>query len=352
MKIVVGVGSAIFFALSVCLFSAAQSESLPRGDSGRAVGKNKPDKPKVPPRIYDNDNLASTDSLSVVGSASEVSDTVKASNSAADRSSGADRKKTDDGEIKLGQSPEERQKAYAVWQKRINQREDRVAQLAQQIDDLKQNAPLSVLVLHLWPDDQLYLQTVRDKQKALDQAKADLNDLQEQARKAGVPSSFREGDSKIRPAQSAEEWKKEYANSVLQVQARKAGVPFSDSDAEDGKDNESAAASDSRPKHVPDQNRKDVGEIKPGQSVEERQRAYADWKNRIQERGEKIDRLTRELNDLKQNVPTAVILHLWPEDQIYLQMVADKQKELDQARADHGDLQEQAREAGVPSSFR
>jgi hypothetical protein len=31
-----------------------------------------------------------------------------------------------------------------------------------------------------------------EKQKALDQAKTDLNDLQEQARKAGVPASVAE----------------------------------------------------------------------------------------------------------------------------------------------------------------
>jgi hypothetical protein len=202
--------------------------------------------------------------------------------------------------------------------------------------------------LHLWPDDQLYLQAVVEKQKALDQARTDLTDLQEQARKAGVPSAFRDGDSKIEPAQSAGERKKEYADSVLQVQARKAGVPLSDSDADEGKDNESAAASI----HEPNQNQKDIDEIKPGQSVEERQRAYLDWKNRIDQPGKKIDRLTRELNELKRNVPTAVMLHLWPEDQVYLQLVADKQKELDQAKADRGDLQEQAREAGVPSSFR
>jgi hypothetical protein len=94
---------------------------------------------------------------------------------------------------KVGQSPEERQKACAVWKRRINQREDRIAQLTQQLDDLKQSAPLSVVVLHLWPDDQLHLQAVVEKQKALDQARADLSDLQEQARKAGAGAKLWSG---------------------------------------------------------------------------------------------------------------------------------------------------------------
>jgi hypothetical protein len=347
MKIVVGVWSAILFASSFCPMSAAQSESF--GDSCRALRKDGPEQTKAPPRVYDNDNLPSTDTVSVVGSAAEAREGSDQPNTdTADKKSMPDQKKTDDGEIKLDQSPEERQKAYAVWKRRINQGKERVAKLAQEVDDLKQNAPMSVAVLHLWLDDQLYLQAVVEKQKALDQARTDLTDLQEQARKAGVPSAFRDGDSKIEPAQSAGERKKEYADSVLQVQARKAGVPLSDSDADEGKDNESAAASI----HEPNQNQKDIDEIKPGQSVEERQRAYLDWKNRIDQPGKKIDRLTRELNELKRNVPTAVMLHLWPEDQVYLQLVADKQKELDQAKADRGDLQEQAREAGVPSSFR
>ena len=38
-------------------------------------------------------------------------------------------------------------------------------------------------------DDADYKQQIADKQKALDDAKAKLNDLQEEARKAGAPTS-------------------------------------------------------------------------------------------------------------------------------------------------------------------
>ena len=41
-------------------------------------------------------------------------------------------------------------------------------------------------------DDAQYKQQIAEKQKAVDDAKKQLEDLQEQARKAGVPSSMRE----------------------------------------------------------------------------------------------------------------------------------------------------------------
>jgi hypothetical protein len=64
----------------------------------------------------------------------------------------------------------------------------KIDQLSNEINDLKNvnNSQVSV-----WPD-QKYAQTLTDKQKSLDDAKTGLTDLQEQARKAGVPSSFTE----------------------------------------------------------------------------------------------------------------------------------------------------------------
>ncbi len=41
-------------------------------------------------------------------------------------------------------------------------------------------------------EDRQYKQQVADKQKGLDAAKKQLDDMQEQARKAGVPSSMRQ----------------------------------------------------------------------------------------------------------------------------------------------------------------
>lgn len=164
-----------------------------------------------------------------------------------------------------------------------------------------------------------------------------------------MPSSFTEGESRIVTPESTTDRKKTYANAVSLLQARKAGVPSSLTDINDENKNatENPADSNSQPADYSQREQKDAGEIKIGESPEERQKAYADWKKRIEKRVEKVEQLTRELDDLKQNIPTAVILHLWPEDQIYLHIVAEKQKALDQAKSDRSDLEEQARKAGV-----
>ena len=50
-------------------------------------------------------------------------------------------------------------------------------------------------------EDADYKQKIAEKQQALDDAKQKMNDMQENARKAGVPSSVRESDSTSSPSQ-------------------------------------------------------------------------------------------------------------------------------------------------------
>lgn len=363
MKTVVLGWIGILFAVALCAI-AAQTQSLPPGESSGSLGRDKPGVSKEAHRVYDNDNLPSADAVSVVGTS--IKETAKDSDNAgnskaqgtttrdSDAGNNSNRQNKKAGEIKPGQSPSERQQAYAEWGKRIRDERKNVNQLAWELDDLKHNAPMSVAVFHLWPDDQLYLESIAEKQKALDRARAAMGDLENQARRAGVPSSFISGEGNSTTRESSEEGKKTYANVILQQQVRKAGTSSHENEANgDGKSaGQNNDTSLSSINGDPNQNDKSKGEIKPGQSPEERQKAYAYWHKRVQQREDRIDQLTRELDDLKKNVPTAVILHLWPEDQIYLQIVADKQKALEQAKGDLSDFQEQARKSGVPSSFR
>jgi uncharacterized protein (DUF342 family) len=350
--------TAIFVACNLCGLAAAQSQSASLSEYARDQRKNKTQQEKAAPNVYDNDNLPSTDTINVVGSASETTSGIDVAEKVPDAKPLPEQKKNTAGEIEIGQSPEERQKAYIEWKHRIDKRKQQIDQLARELDSLKQNPPMSVLVLHLWPDDKLYFELIAEKQSALDGATAELTDLQEQARKAGVPSAFTEGESRTGTPQSADDRKKAYVDAVSLLQARKGGLPsspISDDDnkvATENEATENAADSNSPTTNQSQGEPKDAGEIKVGQSPQERQKAYAEWQKRLEKRDEKIEQLTRELNDLKQNVPAAVILHLWPEDQVYLQIVADKQKALDQAKADRSDFEEEAREAGVPSSFR
>jgi hypothetical protein len=342
---------AVVVAFGLSGMVAAQAQSFPLGDYGHLKRKDKPDNASSA-TVYDNDNLPSTDTVSIVGSMQEPDTNHDAAERAGVGSAEkhvTDQEKRDEGRIEVGQSLEDRQKAFLYWQKRINKRKDKVEQLARELEDLRQNAPLSVVVLHLWPDDQLYLQSVNGKRRDLEQAKTNLNTLEDQARKAGVPSRYRDAEVKTEPPQTPDERKKAYSTMISQQQSFKARVLSSNPDAEaEPKDTDDQ---DSPTKEQAPKEKKDAGEIKLGQSPQERQKAYAYWERRVEDKEHRIDQLTGELDNLKQNLPAAVILHLWPEDKIYLQTVIDKQKELDQGKADLGDLQEQCRRRGVPTSF-
>ena len=94
---------------------------------------------------------------------------------------------------------------------------------------------------------------------------------------------------------------------------------------------------------------KKAAEVKPGQSLEERQKAFDAWKTRIADQKKKVDQLAHDLNDYQHNSTLAQV-SVWPETQKYGQGLAEKQKALDQAKSELNDLQEQARKSGVPAS--
>jgi len=363
MKLGVLRWTGIVCAVVLCAI-AAQAESLTTGESSGSAGKGNPCVSKHP-KTYDDDNLPSAaDNVSVVGTSTKeiAEDSDRPGKNEApgtatrvpDPDNSPDRQNNTSGEIKPGQSPGERKQAYAAWRKRIRNERKNVNHLAWELDDLKHNAPASVAIFHLWPDDQLYLQSITEKQNALDGARTALSRLEDEARKAGVPSSFIDDDENDGARESPRESKKTYDNVILQQQVRKAGTSPPENEADgDGKSaGQNSDLSLSSINGDLNHNDKSKGEIKTGQSPEERQKAYAYWQKQVQQREDRIDRLTRERDDLKKNIPTAVIMHLWPEDQIYLQIVADKQKALEQAKRDLSDFQEQARKSGVPSSFR
>lgn len=90
-------------------------------------------------------------------------------------------------------------------------------------------------------------------------------------------------------------------------------------------------------------------EIKPGESLDERQKVIAGWKKRIEDQKKKVEQLTHDLNDFQHNSTLAQV-SVWPETQKYSQGLSDKQKALDQAKTELSALQEQARKSGVPAA--
>ena len=209
-RVILASMAAPFLMIALSAMATAQTSSPSLGDYARSVKHNKPQAAKAPAKVYDNDNLPASTTISVVGPApqtvEEAGKSEKDSNQAdakapdaktSDKSASPDSKTGEKAaekkaatEIKPGQSLEERQKVLDGWKKRIDDQKKKVDQLGHDLNDFQHNSTLAQV--SVWPETQKYGQGLAEKQKALDQAKTELSDLREQARKAGVPASVAE----------------------------------------------------------------------------------------------------------------------------------------------------------------
>jgi hypothetical protein len=205
-------------AAALVVSSGAQSQNQSLGEYARAIKKTKPAQPSpTKPRVYDNENMPTGGTLSVVGNApqgaasAEAKDETKAdSNSksadpakAESKANGADEKKPE-AQIKPGQSLDDRKQALDAWQKKLDGQKDKVSLASRELDVLQREYQLKVSEFYsdashrvqnpnaLFDDDSKYKQQIADKQKAVDDAKNQLSDMQEEARRAGAPNSITE----------------------------------------------------------------------------------------------------------------------------------------------------------------
>jgi hypothetical protein len=197
----------------VCMFgSPAWSQSDPLADYARATRKAK----KTTAKQYDNDNLPRQDKLSVLGAApadagaqttdkpaepDSATQTAKA-NSDGGQTYNADSAKSP--ESSSSSDAEQRQKEMDEWKKKIDSQKDQVDLLTRELDVMQREYKLRAAAFYAdagnrlrnsgsWDkEDAQYKQQIADKQKTVDQAKQTLDDLQEKARKAGVPGKIRE----------------------------------------------------------------------------------------------------------------------------------------------------------------
>ncbi len=200
----------IILAGMLVTLAGAQSQSL--GDYARAARKDK-DKDKKQPvaKQFDNDNLPKTDKLSIVGnalpqpteeakeSAPQEGDHAKA---AAQTGKGAQTDKS--AETAPKDATAEREKTYKEWQQKIADQRKQIDLLSRELDVMQREYRLRAAAFYAdagnrlrnqadWDkEDAAYKQKIAEKQKAVDAAKQHLDDLQEQARKAGVPAAMRE----------------------------------------------------------------------------------------------------------------------------------------------------------------
>lgn len=188
--------------------AAAQSQptssSSSLGAYARAVKKTQKQE-KVSGKVYDNDNLPKNSSVSVVGgSTAPASDKDQDPDAAKDGEKPDANAKADAAQVKPGQAAEEREKAFAVWKTRLNEQREQISLLSRELDVLKREHDLKASEFYydtarrtqnptgFAAEDEKYKKQIAEKQEKVDAAKAKLDDLQEQARKAGAPSSVRE----------------------------------------------------------------------------------------------------------------------------------------------------------------
>ena len=185
----------------------AASPSL--GNYARQIRKDPDAKSK--PKVFDNDNLPREDKLSVVGTPSEPT----ADNSAEQKQAeSANASAGNEAKAAAGEKPAAeaakpvdeatKEAASKQWADRIEAQQKQIDLAQRELDVTQKEYQLRAAAMYAdvgnrlrnatdWDkQDAQYKQQIADKQKALDDAKQKLDDLQEEARKAGVPSSVRE----------------------------------------------------------------------------------------------------------------------------------------------------------------
>jgi hypothetical protein len=211
----------VLLAGAICVTATAQTSTTGQepslGSYARAVKKDK--KPSA--KTFDNDNMPMEDTLHVVGSSArqtadaqapaptqDAADQVEGGNKAPAPGSRAVKIAPEKEQVTPGESAEDRQKVYDKWQDKLGDQQQKVDMLSREIDVMQREYKLKVADMYgdagsrlrnesNWDkQDTDYKQKIEEKQKALGDAKQSMDDMQEDARKSGVPSAVVENAQK------------------------------------------------------------------------------------------------------------------------------------------------------------
>lgn len=205
----IGLGFALSFStLTFGSLAGAQTTSSSPGQSspdqsslGNYARKVRKDsgttKPK--PKVFDNDNLPVDDKLSIVGPA-------PAANEAGDKSAAAADSKDKDAAAKPAAPAQDeqakKQAAWKVWQDKLSAQKDAIDLASRELDVTQREYELRAAAMYAdvgnrmrnatqWDKEEAeYKQKIADRHKAVDDAKQKLEDMKEEARKAGLPSAM------------------------------------------------------------------------------------------------------------------------------------------------------------------
>ncbi len=212
-----GFGIVLLFTL-MGIPAAAQTGSSSNSEPGQSLGDyakqvRKAPEAKSKARVFDNDNLPKSDKLSIVGNATEPAQAAPeekpAESKNAPQTAGSEAKPAAAASAnppadtsKMDQAAKDA--ALKQWADKLKSQHDAVDLLARELDVLQREYQVRAAAMYAdagnrmrnsadWDkQDAQYKQQIAEKQKALDDAKQKVEDLNEQARKAGVPSSVRE----------------------------------------------------------------------------------------------------------------------------------------------------------------
>jgi hypothetical protein len=178
-------------AMLLLAVGGATGQSL--GDYARSVRKNKVE-PSSASRHFDNDNIPTVEGLSVVGPPPD-----------GDAKSTASAKP--DAVVPAASAAADRQKAADDWTQKLNKQKEKVDSLVHELDLQEREYRLRAAALYSdptarmrnptqWDNDDAKIRTDLDaKQKAVDAARQELSDMQEQAHKAGVVDKEKDTDT-------------------------------------------------------------------------------------------------------------------------------------------------------------
>jgi len=199
----------LFAALAVAQTTTPQQGQSSLGDYARQVHKDTGAKAK--PKVFDNDNLPKDDKLSIVGQPAEVpaegaaAEGEKAPAADSKEAAPADGKKAEGTKpLSVDEEQAKKQALYKEWQEKLAAQKNQIDLASRELDVLQREYQLRAAAMYAdvgnrmrnsaqWDKEEAdYKQKIADKQKAVDEAKQKLTDLEEDARKAGVPAAMRE----------------------------------------------------------------------------------------------------------------------------------------------------------------
>jgi hypothetical protein len=204
-----GLGFTLLVA-TAAIPASAQNQAPASSDSGSSLGDyarqvRKSSGTSTKPKVFDNDNLPTTDKLSVVGKApaeGEPQPEAKQEENAAPANGEA--KPGSDGKTPQQSSDAAKQTANKQWGDRLAGQKESIDLMTRELDVAQREYQVRAAAMYGdvgnrlrnsgdWDkQDAQYKQQIADRQKALEDAKQKLDDMEEEARKAGVPASVRE----------------------------------------------------------------------------------------------------------------------------------------------------------------